>query len=1533
MRSRSARRCGLAFFVAALLGAALSQCSEEPTRDLPGSLHLDLSTSQLPPDAPAAFDSVEIEVLLSGRIKERQVVVPDTAGAFQALFSLPSDETYTLRIHAFGVSASPWPNESCDQGVLAVGTCPGVAVPAGRLAHARVELESAYAEILGVDGSPGMPEIRSWWRKVPGATGYALAWYAFPNGPVTEGIAVADTHVVQPWQAPAGTDSVCFRVRPRFGSRRGVAGPEIWRDLSIWLDLPKIVSLDPAPGAAVEADETRLEIAFDRPIEESTLDAGLEWSLSGDGDRVPATREAFDGGRRFRWTPAEPLSMGALYRVRVGTGIHDLLGRPFDGNAALPGLQDSLVYWSTLPYAPLQVVSMSPASQSTGIGREQTITLSFNRPVDPASVDSTSLIVTDSWGGRLAGDIAWQYEGAALQWSPSAPYWFATVCTLRATSRITDARGRRLDQVASTYPAREDYLGWFTTLDQPPGPRVASVSPLDGSAGVLQSAVVRVEFESPVVAASVGPTTFRVLRDGTIGIPGTITPEPGARVFSFAPTSPLSLGQMYEVSIRGEVGSGTPGIVDAEGDRLDQDLSSPGYQPFRSTFRVELPLTVDALSFTPAGPDTFVSRRASANLLFHREVDPASLNASTVQIRGPQGAIGLSVSLDQDQRQARVTPASQLEPLTRYHLVVDSLVSATDGSLLDADPAVPGRQAYVRSFTSEPDSIHPRVGQVTPAHQTQGVSVSDSIVVAFSSAVDPSTVDGGTFELLRDGLEPVEGSVRATSLSAVFLPSIPLDANAAYRVRVTTGVMDPFHLHALDQDPVASGLQPFESVFDTGEETIAPRVMQCEPSSGATGVPRTTAVVLMFSEPVVPSSVEEAFSLAGPGGPVSGTGSLDASEQVWTFVPGEPLAWNAAYTISLGTSVVDAAGNPLDQNPAAPGLQAFSSGFITEADEEPPRALSSEPSADETEVPVDAIVRVHLSEPIARASLSAAALRVRSVAAGKSGQSRKAAADGDVPGRLVLEAEGLTLSWQAVRLPDSLAIPLADGTRYQVTLDTLVTDLQGNRLDQDQALPGRQPFVFSFETAAERIAPRVTALLPGLADVPVEADLRVVFSEAMDQASVQLPGAVRFTLLDGPDVPFSLDWNATGDTLVVDPASDLEFDRAYRIEVHPLATDQAGNSLDQDAGTPGAQAYAAQIHTEIDETPPTVVSVDPPHQAVHVPLEAVIQIVMSEPVDRSTVDRNSVFLEAGGRVPLAGEGEPLVDETATRITLIPARPLAEASGYAVQVTGAVKDAAGNGVRPAFTATFLTGRAPVIVWPAGGVCPAGEETHVVFGAASSYDPDGDDAIAWAVWDWGDGARDSLSAPAGLVAGHTYACRDTAGCDGIDNDGDGPADETGPNGCDESYRVSLRLWDTHGYSSADTLGVSFCAFLARSFSPQPGDSMAPGDTVGIRFSRPVNPATLTGALAFQRMADTTDVACHAHWREGWRTLLLVPDAPLAGGEYRVTITSDLLDDTDTPLDQELCAPGRQPLVIDLAVRPSMRASRKMGASRAR
>ena len=322
MRPRTAMRCMWACFVAALLGAALWQCSEAPTPDLPGSLHLDLSTSQLPPDANAAFDSVEIEVLLDGRVKGRQVVVPDTAGAFQALFPLPSDETYTLRVHAFGVSASPWPDEGRDQGVVAVGIRPGVAVPAGRLAQVRVEMEPAYAEILGVDGSPGMPEIRSWWRKVPGATGYSLAWYAFPNGPVTEGIAVADTHVVQPWQAPAGTDTVCFRVRPRFASRPGVAGPEIRRALSIWLDLPKIAFLDPAPGGAVEADDARLEIAFDRPIQESTLDAGLEWSLSGDGDPVSATREALDGGRRFRWTPTQPLSMGALYRVRVGTGIH-----------------------------------------------------------------------------------------------------------------------------------------------------------------------------------------------------------------------------------------------------------------------------------------------------------------------------------------------------------------------------------------------------------------------------------------------------------------------------------------------------------------------------------------------------------------------------------------------------------------------------------------------------------------------------------------------------------------------------------------------------------------------------------------------------------------------------------------------------------------------------------------------------------------------------------------------------------------------------------------------------------------------------------------------------------------------------------------------------------------------------------------------------------------------------------------------------------------------------------------------------------
>lgn len=174
--------------------------------------------------------------------------------------------------------------------------------------------------------------------------------------------------------------------------------------------------------------------------------------------------------------------------------------------------------------------------------------------------------------------------------------------------------------------------------------------------------------------------------------------------------------------------------------------------------------------------------------------------------------------------------------------------------------------------------------------------------------------------------------------------------------------------------------------------------------------------------------------------------------------------------------------------------------------------------------------------------------------------------------------------------------------------------------------------------------------------------------------------------------------------------------------------------------------------------------------------------------------------------------------------------------------------------------------------------------------------------------------AFSDSSGLRATHAYACADVKGCDGIDNDGDGQTDETGPGGCDESYRVILNLQDESGLASADTTGVAFCAFLARSSDPLDGaadvDTL---QTIRVRLSAPCDSATLGPGSVWLTIQGADSAAVVRGTEENNRVLVLDPVSPLLPDTtYEIHVVSSLLAATGAVFDQEPCEVDEQEFV---------------------
>jgi len=139
---------------------------------------------------------------------------------------------------------------------------------------------------------------------------------------------------------------------------------------------------------------------------------------------------------------------------------------------------------------------------------------------------------------------------------------------------------------------------------------------------------------------------------------------------------------------------------------------------------------------------------------------------------------------------------------------------------------------------------------------------------------------------------------------------------------------------------------------------------------------------------------------------------------------------------------------------------------------------------------------------------------------------------------------------------------LAAGTSYTVTVGTGAEDAGGTALSAAATV--------EFETASAA-GPNVVATDPddGDADVALNQNVRVTFSEAMDEASTE--AALSLT----PGATCDVTWNAASTELACDPQADLQADTTYTLTVTGSAENQGGVAL----GTPFTSTFTTGTTT------------------------------------------------------------------------------------------------------------------------------------------------------------------------------------------------------------------------------------------------------------------------------------------------------------------------------------------------------------------
>jgi Ice-binding-like/Bacterial Ig-like domain len=535
---------------------------------------------------------------------------------------------------------------------------------------------------------------------------------------------------------------------------------------------------------------------------------------------------------------------------------------------------------------------------------------------------------------------------------------------------------------------------------------------------------------------------------------------------------------------------------------------------------VTVPLVVSTI---PANGATAVAVNTPISATFSMAMNPSSISATSFTVAGPGGAVAGAVAFSG--LTATFTPAAALAYGATYTGTITTGATDLGGTPLQAN--------YVWTFSTIAPTPPPTVISTIPVNTATGVPLNQVLSATFSEAMSCATLasPAASFVLTGPGATPVAGAVSCAGAVATFTPAADLVVNTVYTATITTGAED------LDGTPLGAN---YVWTFRTLPAPTPPTVISTVPANRATGVPVNQALSATFSVAMTPATIDTTtFTLAGPGGAVTGVVTYVAAGSVATFTPGTNLAPSTVYTATITTGAEDLAGVGLAANYVWTFTTAASV-VLT-----PPTVTSTIPVNAATGVPLNQIVSATFSVPMNAATINSATFTLTGPGATS------------VAGLVAYAAVGNTLTFTPTT-------NLTASTLYTATITTGAKDLAGI------GLAANYVWTFTTGTAVVAVPPEIVSTVPasGATGVPLNQAVSVTFSEAMNPLTLTTGTFLLYqgTSASGTPIPATITYDAVDFIATLTPTAPLTASTSYTATVTSGATNLAGTPL----GTTGA---------------------------------------------------------------------------------------------------------------------------------------------------------------------------------------------------------------------------------------------------------------------------------------------------------------------------------------------------------------------------
>lgn len=311
------------------------------------------------------------------------------------------------------------------------------------------------------------------------------------------------------------------------------------------------------------------------------------------------------------------------------------------------------------------------------------------------------------------------------------------------------------------------------------------------------------------------------------------------------------------------------------------------------------------ISAAPAAAATAVALNGKIIAGFSEAMDETTINnLSFTAVGAEEPALTGTVSYDANSNSASFTPASDFTASTVYTATITTAAKSASGVSLAGN--------YIWTFTSgtTADVTPPSVMSTNPTDAATGFALNRSVTVVFDEALDPASVNPGSFTLTADaGATSVSGAVSYTNKLATFNPASNLAASTLYTATLTTAATDALG-NALasnlvwtftTDEVVALGPDPV-SLRTAGDYVILTK-------TGITNVPASTITGNIGASPITGAAMDNVFcgEITGTiyGADEAYTGSGDVSCFAGA-ASDNTLVANAV--LDMGTAYADAAG-------------------------------------------------------------------------------------------------------------------------------------------------------------------------------------------------------------------------------------------------------------------------------------------------------------------------------------------------------------------------------------------------------------------------------------------------------------------------------------------------------------------------------------------------------------------------------------------------------------------------------------------------